>query len=220
MKLTSILLLAICLHVSASTFSQSVTFSGREVPMKKVFATIKKQTGYVVWGKSELLQQAGAVSASVQNMPLLSFLDLILKDQPLQYKIADNTIFLYGKNDPAVRNEPVVQQTPVTGRITDSTGVPLIGATIAVTGGRSAITDVNGAFSLPVNAGNVMRISFIGYTTKAVTVTEAMLKAGTVGTVVLSVVTSTLTELNVTANTGYQSIPKERWRGFSCRTGM
>lgn len=213
MKLTSILLLAICLHVSASTFSQSITFSGREVPMKKVFATIKKQTGYVVWGKSELLQQAGAVSASVQNMPLLSFLDLILKDQPLQYKITDNTIFLYGKNDPAVRNEPVVQQTPVTGRITDSTGMPLIGATITVAGGRSAITDVNGAFSLPVNAGNVMRISFIGYTTRSVAVTEAMLKAGTVGTVVLSVVTSTLTELNVTANTGYQSIPKERVTG-------
>ncbi|WP_341837192.1 SusC/RagA family TonB-linked outer membrane protein [Chitinophaga pollutisoli] len=213
MKLTSILLLAICLHVSASTFSQSVTFSGREVPMKKVFATIKKQTGYVVWGKSELLQQAGAVSASVQNMPLLSFLDLILKDQPLQYKIADNTIFLYAKNDPALRNDQQVQQTPVTGRIADSTGMPLIGATIAVAGGRSAITDVNGAFSLPVNAGNVMRISFIGYTTKSVAVTEAMLKAGTVGTVVLSAVTSTLTELNVTANTGYQSIPKERATG-------
>ncbi len=135
MKLTCALLLAIFLHVSASTYSQSVTFSGREVPLKRVFATIKKQTGYVIWGKSELLQQAVPVSASVQNMPLLSFLDLILKDQPLQYKIADNTIFLYGKNDPAATNDPqAVQETPVTGRITDSTGMPLIGASVVIVG--------------------------------------------------------------------------------------
>lgn len=214
MKLTSVLLLAICLHVSANTFSQSVTFSGREVPLRKVFATIKKQTGYVIWGKSELLRNAETVSASVQNMPLLSFLDLILKDQPLQYKIADNTIFLYGKFDPVPGAEQPVAETPVTGRITDSTGVPLIGATVTVLGGgRSAISDENGTFSLPVAEGGRLRISFIGFMVKEIAVTPAMLKAGTVGTVVLHALTSTLTELNVTANTGYQSIPKERATG-------
>src|SRR5690606_33656399 len=97
MKLTSILLLAICLHVSASSFSQSITFSGKDVPVKKLFAAIKKQTGFVVWGKSELLQQAGTVSLSVEDMPLTRFLDLVVKDQPFSYKIADNTIMLYSK---------------------------------------------------------------------------------------------------------------------------
>ncbi|UYQ91439.1 SusC/RagA family TonB-linked outer membrane protein [Chitinophaga horti] len=178
--------------------------------MKKVFASIKQQTGFVVWGKSELLQKAGTVSASVQNMPLLSFLDLIMKDQPFNYRITDNTIFLYSKNDAAV----AVVATSVAGRVTDSLAVPLIGATVSIVGGgRSAITDLQGTFTLPVNVGNVIRISFIGYQPKEITVTAAMLQAGTVGNVVLSAMSSSLTELNVTANTGYQNIPKERATG-------
>ncbi|MCK7556347.1 SusC/RagA family TonB-linked outer membrane protein [Chitinophaga sedimenti] len=214
MKLTSALLLLCCLHVSANTFSQSVTFSGRGIPMKQVFAAIKKQTGYVVWGKSELLQKADAVSVSVQNMPLLSFLDLIVKNQPFNYKVTDNTIFLYGKNDPSPDDAAKATATPVSGRVTDSTGVPLIGATVVVAGGgRSAITDMNGSFSLPVDAGNVLRISFIGYQTKEMAVTSAMLQSGNAGNIILAHISSNLTELNVTANTGYQSIPKERATG-------
>lgn len=215
MRFTSVLLLAICLHVSASSFSQTITFSGRDIPLKKIFATIKKQTGYVVWGKSELLEQAGPVSAFVQNMPLTSFLDLITKDQPFTYKIADNTILLHGK--PVYAAGGVVtedKEMPVTGRVTDSTGVPLIGATVTVVGGnRSGITDINGTFTLPASEGNTLRFSFIGFKTKDIKISAAMLQSGNVGTVVLSAVTSTLTELNVTANTGYQSIPKERSTG-------
>ncbi|WP_295122107.1 SusC/RagA family TonB-linked outer membrane protein, partial [uncultured Chitinophaga sp.] len=209
MKLTSALLLLFCLHVSANTFSQSITFSGRGIPMKQVFAAIKKQTGYVVWGKSELLQKADAVSVSVQNMPLLSFLDLIVKNQPFSYKVTDNTIFLYNDNDAAI-----AKATPLAGRVTDSLGVPLIGATVIVTGGgRSAITDMNGTFSLPVDAGNVLRISFIGYQPKEIKVTNAMLQDGNIGTIILAHIAANLAELNVTANTGYQSIPKERATG-------
>ncbi|MBO9153484.1 SusC/RagA family TonB-linked outer membrane protein [Chitinophaga sp. GCM10012297] len=215
MKFTSFLLLAICLHVSASTFSQSITFSGRDVPMKKLFATIKKQTGFVVWGKSELLQKAGTVSVSVQNMPLTNFLDLVMKDQPFNYKIADNTIMLYSKPMRTAGNEtPEDKGSPVTGRVTDSTGVPLIGATVLVMGTRqSAATNEEGNFTLPVSAGNILRISFIGYKTREIAITRAMLQSGNAGIITLSVLSSTLTELNITANTGYQSIPKERATG-------
>lgn len=214
MKLTSAFLLLFCLHVSANTFSQSITFSGRGIPMKQVFAAIKKQTGYVVWGKSDLLQQADVVSVSVQNMPLLSFLDLIVKNQSFNYKVTDNTIFIYSKNDPVPNDAAIAKVTPLAGRVTDSLGVPLIGATVIVTGGgRSAITDMNGSFSIPADAGNVLRISFIGYQSKEIAVTAAMIQSGNVGTIILGHVSSTLSELNVTANTGYQSIPKERATG-------
>ncbi len=214
MRFTSVLLLTICLHVSANTFSQSVTFSGRAVPMEKLFAAIKKQTGFVVWGKSELLKQAGAVSVSVQNMPLISFLELVMKDQPFNYKIAGNTIMLYSKLPAASNIAMLEKESPVTGHVTDSTGIPLIGATVQVPGAsQPAITNSEGNFTLPVSAGDVLRISFIGYKTKEVTVTPGMLRTGNIGNIVLSVISATLSALNVTANTGYQSIPKERATG-------
>ncbi|SIN76648.1 TonB-linked outer membrane protein, SusC/RagA family [Chitinophaga niabensis] len=211
MRFTSVLLLAICLHVSANTFSQSVTFSGKAVPMEKVFATIKKQTGFVVWGKSDLLKQAGTVSASVQNMPLTSFLELILKDQPLNFKIADKTIMLYGKPGSTVIT-PVAE--PVRGHVSDSTGVSLIGASVYVMGSnQSVVTDTEGNFTLHVNTGDKLRISFIGYRTKEIVVTAVMLRSGRIGNITLSLTSSVLTELNVTANTGYQTLPKERATG-------
>ncbi|MFY0255350.1 SusC/RagA family TonB-linked outer membrane protein [Chitinophaga sp. 30R24] len=216
MRLTSYLLLTICLHVSASTFSQSVTFSGKAVTMEKLFTAIKKQTGFVVWGKSELLQQTIPVSVSAQHMPLTSFLQLIMKDQPIHYKIAGNTIMLYSKhalpaNDEATLDEKPV---PVTGRVTDSTGAPLPGATVLVAGSKqSAITGTDGNFTINANAGDVIRISFVGYLAKEITITADMLKTGNIGAITLYIVTSTLSDVNVIAYTGYQAIPKERVTG-------
>ena len=214
MRLTSVLLLAICLHVSASTFSQSITYSGKEVPMEKLFAVIKKQTGFVVWGKSDLLKQAAAISVNVRDMPLLTFLDLMLKDQPFNYKIAGNTIMLSGKRITQIGIADNFVASPVTGHVTDSSGAPLPGATVMLLGTtQTTITNIEGNFTIAVAAGQILRFSFIGFKTKELPITAAMLQSGSTGTIMLSALAATLTDVNVTANTGYQSIPKERATG-------
>ena len=48
-KLTIILLTVAALHVSAKGTSQTVTFSGKDVTLEKVFNVIKQQTDYVVF---------------------------------------------------------------------------------------------------------------------------------------------------------------------------
>lgn len=213
MKLTTILLLAICLHLSASTYSQSITFSGKDVSMEKLFATIKKQTGFVVWGKSDVLKQANAVSVNVRDLPLLTFLDLLVKDQPFNYKIAGNTIMLSAKRETDAMSE-AVSESPVTGHVTDSIGIPLPGATVTVIGtSQAVVTNTEGNFTITANAGNVIRISYIGFKTKELHITAAMLKNGTTGNIILQGMPATLSELNVIANTGYQLIPKERATG-------
>ncbi|MBO9729563.1 MAG: SusC/RagA family TonB-linked outer membrane protein [Chitinophaga sp.] len=213
MKLTTVLLLAICLHVSASTYSQSITFSGKEVSMEKLFTTIKKQTGFVVWGKSDVLKQANAVTVNVRDMPLLTFLDLVVKDQPFNYKIAGNTIMLFAKKE-ANAPDAAMYESPVTGHVTDSIGVPLAGATVIVSGtSQAVVTNTEGNFTITASAGQVLRITFIGFKTKELHITAAMLKNGTVGNIALQGMPAMLSELNVTANTGYQLIPKERATG-------
>ncbi|WP_158644148.1 hypothetical protein [Pseudobacter ginsenosidimutans] len=47
MKLTTVLLLAAMVNVSAKSFSQNISFSGKDVPLKEVFNAVKKQSGYV-----------------------------------------------------------------------------------------------------------------------------------------------------------------------------
>jgi hypothetical protein len=58
MKLTIILLTVCCLHVSARGLAQSVTFSGKEVPLESVLTTVKKQTGFVFLYTESVIRSA------------------------------------------------------------------------------------------------------------------------------------------------------------------
>lgn len=74
----------------------------------------------------------------------------------------------------ADRVESILQQKTVKGRILDAVGEPIIGANVLVKGTvNGVITDVDGNFTLHnVAAGDVIQISYIGYLTKEVKVTD------------------------------------------------
>lgn len=179
MKLTSIFILAISLHVAATTHSQTITLSGKNLTLDKVFTAIEKQTGYVVFYNLEDLSQAKAVSFKVKDLALQAFLDIILSDQPLTYKIAGNTIALMRKKAPAVTitsARELLQEylpPPVTGRVTDSTGSPLTGATITVKGkNRTASADNDGHFTIEAAINDVLEVSYVGYEVVTITVKD------------------------------------------------
>ena len=55
------------------------------------------------------------------------------------------------------------------GNVKDSTGEPIIGATIQEKGAKNmAVTDLDGNFSLNVPRGSTLVVSFIGYKTQEV----------------------------------------------------
>ena len=70
--------------------------------------------------------------------------------------------------------EESVQQTKtVTGTVLDADGIPVIGANVIVKGTTNGtITDFDGKFSLEVPAKSVLEISYIGYLTVEVDVTN------------------------------------------------
>lgn len=75
----------------------------------------------------------------------------------------------------AVEESQSVLQTPafsVKGVVIDSnTGEPLIGCTVKIKGSnQGAITDVNGEFNIRAKQGDMLEISYIGYTTKEIEV--------------------------------------------------
>lgn len=68
-----------------------------------------------------------------------------------------------------------VAQTVVTGAVTDQTGQPLPGATVVIKdSGKGTTTDFNGNFSIEVNKGQILEISYVGFITKSVTIGDAI----------------------------------------------
>ena len=140
MRLTSILLLATCLHLSAKTGAQRITLSEEHSSLRKVFKEITGQTGYLFVYRDEWLRQAQKVDISVKDASLQQVLDLCFSEQPFTYVIIDKMVVLKEKPKPVETpaTAPVVlyfEQSSlidIHGRVTDANGNPLAGATVMV----------------------------------------------------------------------------------------
>ena len=61
------------------------------------------------------------------------------------------------------------QQLTVNGLVKDATGEPIIGATVRAAGSsQGAVTDIDGNFTLTVDQGTTLQVSYIGYETQEV----------------------------------------------------
>ncbi len=176
MRITAALLLAASLHVAARTEGQKVTLKVKDLPMKEVFRQIQKQTGLDVLVDEGLLEKADAVTLDVHNMPVSQVLALCLKNEPMSFSISEGRIIVKPSQSPksnTASSSSVENMTPpveIHGRVTDSLGHPLAGASVFVKGKgkqKGTETDANGNFMLTGIAENsTLVISYTGYTSR------------------------------------------------------
>lgn len=206
MKITAFILLAFCIQVSASTFAQTVTLKEHKAPLEKVINEIKQQTGYSFFYNQDWLQQAKPVDIEVKNQPLDEALKACFANQPFNYAIVNKTIVLKPKEKPVARN--VETPVTITGKVTDTVGTPLIGATVKDKNtGKSTITDSKGEFSMPTMVGNVIEITYLGFKYYRIAADFNM----PFQNVVMHPEVSGLKE--VVVSTGYQNLAAERVTG-------
>jgi len=170
MKLTAIILLTASLQVTAKSISQTITLSGKNLPLTKVFSEIKNQTGYLVVSRIEFLEKAKPVTVFAVNQPLEDFIKEVLKEQPFTYKFEDKTISIImkeGSTDLSQRALSLGNRTPpveVTGKVTDEDGLPLKGVNVTVKETSTVVvTNDQGIFTLldaPDTA--ILIFSFVG----------------------------------------------------------
>ncbi|HEV2478587.1 MAG TPA: carboxypeptidase-like regulatory domain-containing protein, partial [Puia sp.] len=188
--------------VGVAGFSQNVSFSGTQVPLERVFQSVREQTGYVFMYTEDVIHTAQPVTINVKDAPLDKFLADVFKPQPLKYAVKGKSIFV----SPKPRNAPVQPDKPVaspprqiTGMIADPEGRPLPGATVAVAGkNRSAMTNSEGVFTLEVNPGDILVITFVGFEKKELNVNESLL-SGKVVHIPLTRATSLLDDVHIIA---------------------
>ena len=195
MKLTVVLLLAVCIQVSAKVEAQTVTYNKKNVSLEKALNEITRQTGYQVLYNSYLVRRTGKISLYLDHTPLRPALDIIFKSQPLTYSIIGNIIVIREKQEDKKQGAVTLPlPSEIHGTVVDSaTDNPLIGVTIRVRGGTmGTTTDVDGHFSLNVPNNTVLEVSFLGYTSKEILVNgESSIK------IILSATTTGLNQLVV-----------------------
>jgi len=180
MNITTILLFATCLQVSAREgYSQKITLSQNNVSLKAIFKDIERQSDYQFFYKEKLLKQAKNVNINVANASIEEVLAACLHGQSLTYSIIDKIIVI--KKQELVLDktaEPTLPRASIEVRgvvVSDSTGLPLAGVSVKLKGtDKGTYTDLNGNFVLQASeTGAVLVISSIGYDAREIIVTKA-----------------------------------------------
>jgi TonB-linked SusC/RagA family outer membrane protein len=158
MRLKLNLLLAFLLFASMNTFAQkrtTVSLSLQNTTLKGFIQSVEKQTDYAfVYDNSVNMNQR--ISVSSNKEPVASVLGRVMPKANLAYEIVKKQIIL----KPAGKNKKTCS-----GRVLDSKGEPIIGASVMVKGtSAGTITDIDGKYTLnDVPADASLVISYVGY---------------------------------------------------------
>jgi TonB-linked SusC/RagA family outer membrane protein len=160
MKLLLCFILISSLNVSGSVYSQKTTFdlAVSDKTVKEVFKDIESQTQFRFLYNDDFPGLNRIVSFNNNDKGIDEVLTQILAGANLTYRELDNELIVI------TPVELVLQQSQISGIVTDVAGNPIPGATVIVKGTtRGTTTGMDGKYAIPnVSPGEVLVYSFIG----------------------------------------------------------
>ncbi len=174
MKLTSFLLLIALIQVSAATYSQAtkLTLNYENVKLFDLLDKIEKTSDYRFFYDSQSIDLSKSVSLNIQDSDLKGILSEVLGPDLVYEMINNNIVVIKSALTNTGKSSGSQQVLKVSGRVIDSSGLPLPGVTIVVKGTtKGTITDLDGNYSLEDVPGDAVLVySFVGMRTNEVPV--------------------------------------------------
>lgn len=196
MKLTIFILTVCLIHVSALTKAQ-ITLNESKASLRTILKSISKQSGFDFVYNDKDLDKASPISIKVNDVSVELALRTAFEGQPLIYEIADKTVMVKRRDNKSYLETVLarLQTIDVRGRVIDSLGNALQGASVKVKNGKGATTtNANGDFYLQkVDENAVLVFTYIGYQSREISVSANL------GNVVLRISDSKLDEVQVIA---------------------
>ena len=157
-----------CVLFTAKAQTARITLNLQNATLEQAMDKIKAQTRYLFINRDVEDLESRKVSINVSNELITKVLDQLFTPFDIGYDIDGRSIFIYKQQAAATR--PV----PVSGRVTDASGQPIIGASVIVRGTTLGVsTDAEGRFTLEVPApaaSQTLEVSYLGYETVSVPV--------------------------------------------------
>ncbi|MEJ2883213.1 STN domain-containing protein [Pedobacter sp. GR22-6] len=175
MKLIIVLMTTCLLQVSAAGFAQKITYTKKGATLEQIFTEIRKQTGYNVAYSGAMIDKNTKMDVNFKATDLTDVLDVVSKSQDLTYSFDEKNISLKPKEKSYL--ETVIdrfQAIDVKGKVVDSLGNGIGGATINIKGTKiGTTTAANGDFCLKnVDEEALLVVSYLGYMTKEIKVNK------------------------------------------------
>lgn len=210
MKLTTLILFAVIMQVSAGSFAQRITLSEKNSSLISVFDKIGKQSGFDFIVTSDLLKQARPVSIKAVNEDMQVVLEQIFSNQPLRFSIKGKIVVVSKKETSlvdALLN--YISAYKLSGIVVNENGQPLAGANVMIDGqNRGYGTGPDGRFYLDdITGRETLVTSYLGYKTDTL-----VLRGQRSLTIRLNPIITDLEQVTI-VHTGYQDLKKEHASG-------
>lgn len=217
MKLVWIIVLASALQTFATeSYSQTtkIALSLKDASLEEVIWTIRKQAQFTFFYESEDIKNVQGLTVKAKNQTVDAILEECLQNTGLSYEIVHKAVIIHKSNETAgsvypdlLDNQQPDSKKTISGKVTDSAGLPLPGVTVLVPGTTTGIvTDAKGEFSINVpSATKSLQFSFVGMKTIEMAITD-------VAKVVLHEDQEQLDEVVIT---GYSTTDRKMFTGSS-----
>ena len=173
--MTKIALLLCMLGVSILLPAQTRTISVRADGQKvsDVLKTIEQQSGYTFFYNDAAFDKNRRISIDARDKDVLAVLEEVFRGTNVKASVIEGNIVLSNISAPDSKGQlPQEQQKPlIQGTVFDSDGEPLPGASVFVKGTKNGtVTGNDGRFAIAAKEGDVLTISFLGFSDQDITV--------------------------------------------------
>ncbi|HSO88586.1 MAG TPA: SusC/RagA family TonB-linked outer membrane protein, partial [Draconibacterium sp.] len=169
MKLTLILLMAGFLQVSATVYSQATKFSFdvKKQRVADVLREIEDQSDFRFFYQREQVDVEQRVSLNITDQTVEEILPELFKGQDVVFDVRQDNLILIKPEKNNIESSTefyAQQQKSVSGKVTDSSGLPLPGVALVVKGTTvGTVTNANGEYTLSnIPEDAVIQFSFVG----------------------------------------------------------
>lgn len=140
-----------------------VTINFDNAPIITIINAIQEQTGIIIGFHNTVdSDRMGRFTIHAKDETVAKAVNTLLGTSPYTYKEIDGSLMI-------VNRDPI----DIKGKVVDSDGKPIIGATLISTSGVGTITDDKGLFALTLKQPETVEISCVGYTTITQMITES-----------------------------------------------
>lgn len=169
----SLFIMFVCVYqlfaAKAEAQNTIIELKSNKLSIEELFKEIEKQTDYLVVYSTSGVRSNFDLSLTKKKAKVSEYLDEALEGHGLKYEFVNNYIILSKAEATHVKQNT----KKVEGVVLDQSGEPIIGANVVEKGTMNGIiTDMDGKFILDVATDATLVVSYIGYTTMEVPVSN------------------------------------------------
>ena len=153
--------------ISSIALSAQISLKLHNKKTSDVITEIEQVSDYRFFYNNGLSGLSKVISVQADNADIRSVLEQIKQQTGISYLIKDNKQIVLSASESSQQQRNVT----VHGTVTDTQGLPIIGANILEKGTTNGtITDIDGKFTLTVSENAMLQISYIGCVEQSVSV--------------------------------------------------